>query len=56
MTLIDELNEYKNIKIKKNEDEYSNKLGSEDDESEDSIFDLDKNNKNIETKEIILIS
>ena len=51
MTLIDELNEYKNIKIKKNEDEYSNKLGSEDDESEDSIFDLDKNNKNKETKE-----
>ena len=46
MTLIDELNKYKNIGIKKNEQQQS-----EDVESEDSIFNLDKNNKNEETKE-----
>ena len=46
MTLIDELNKYKNIGIKKNEQQQS-----EDVESEDSIFNLDKNNKNEEIKE-----
>ena len=46
MTLIDELNKYKNIEIKKNEQQQS-----EDVESEDSFFNLDKNNKDEEIKE-----
>ena len=49
LTLVKELNAYKK---KKNEEKDSDRAGSEDDESEDSIFDLDKKIKEEkETKE-----